>query len=163
MLKYVDYDIVFQEIPDEVTLAINLSGCPYRCKGCHSPQLQENIGEELNEAALSRLLQTYGKTITCLCFMGGDADPERVCLLATYVRQNWRGTIQTAWYSGNDRMYDRALSCFDFVKTGPYIEALGGLNRKNTNQRLYRIDQGTLTDITSRLQHRDGSRERTGF
>ncbi|MFA7140937.1 MAG: 4Fe-4S cluster-binding domain-containing protein, partial [Proteiniphilum sp.] len=76
MLKYADYDIVFQEIPDEVTLAINLSGCPYRCKGCHSPQLQENIGEELNEAALSRLLQRYGKTITCLCFMGGDADPE---------------------------------------------------------------------------------------
>ena len=28
MLKYVNHDIVFQEFPDEVTLAINLSGCP---------------------------------------------------------------------------------------------------------------------------------------
>ena len=26
MLKYAGYDIVFQEIPDEVTLALNLSG-----------------------------------------------------------------------------------------------------------------------------------------
>ena len=30
MLKYVDTDIVFQEFPDEVTLAINLSNCPCR-------------------------------------------------------------------------------------------------------------------------------------
>lgn len=71
MLKYVDYDILFQEIPDEVTLAINLSRCPYRCKGCHSPQLQSDIGEELNEEALLRLLQRYGKSVTCICFMGG--------------------------------------------------------------------------------------------
>ena len=49
MLRYVDYDIVFQEIPDEVTLAINLSNCPNRCKGCHSPHLLENVGESLTE------------------------------------------------------------------------------------------------------------------
>ena len=40
MLKYAGYDIVFQEIPDEVTLALNLSGCPNGCPGCHSPHLQ---------------------------------------------------------------------------------------------------------------------------
>ncbi len=72
MLKYTDYDIVFQEIPDEVTLAVNLSGCPHRCKGgCHSPHLQQDIGEELNEEAISRLLQLYEHSITCICFMGG--------------------------------------------------------------------------------------------
>ena len=36
MLKYVNHDIVFQEFPDEVTLAINLSCCPNGCTGCHS-------------------------------------------------------------------------------------------------------------------------------
>ena len=36
MLKYVNTGIVFQEIPDEVTLAVNISGCPCRCHGCHS-------------------------------------------------------------------------------------------------------------------------------
>ena len=60
MLKYTDYDIVFQEIPDEVTLAINLSNCPNRCKGCHSPYLQQNVGEALTEENLSVLLQKYG-------------------------------------------------------------------------------------------------------
>ena len=36
MLRYTNTDIVFQELPDEVTLAVNLSGCPCRCPGCHS-------------------------------------------------------------------------------------------------------------------------------
>ena len=45
MLKYVDYDIAFQEIPDEVTLAINLSNCPHRA-GCHSPHC-DDIGKNL--------------------------------------------------------------------------------------------------------------------
>lgn len=152
MLKYVDYDILFQEIPDEVTLAINLSRCPYRCKGCHSPQLQSDIGEELNEAALLRLLQRYGKSVTCICFMGGDADPERVCSLACFVRENGERSIKTAWYSGNENLYERAVTCFDYVKTGSYIEELGGLDKPTTNQQLFRLDKGHLIEITSRLQ-----------
>ena len=44
MLKYVNTGVVFQEIPDEVTLAINISNCPCRCPGCHSHYLWEDIG-----------------------------------------------------------------------------------------------------------------------
>ena len=35
MVRFYNFDIVFAEIPDEVTLAINITGCPYRCPGCH--------------------------------------------------------------------------------------------------------------------------------
>ena len=49
MLKYVNHDIVFQEFPDEVPLAINLSLCPNGCPGCHSAYLQGNVGDELTE------------------------------------------------------------------------------------------------------------------
>lgn len=44
MLTYVNHDIVFQEFPDEVTLAINLSRCPPRCPGCHRPYLKQDAG-----------------------------------------------------------------------------------------------------------------------
>ena len=57
MLKYADYDIVFQEIPNEVTLAINISNCPNRCVGCHSPYLMEDVGEELNGILASLICQ----------------------------------------------------------------------------------------------------------
>ena len=32
MLRYINTDIVFQEFPDEVTRAINISGCPCRVR-----------------------------------------------------------------------------------------------------------------------------------
>ena len=51
MLKYVNTGIVFQEIPDEVTLAINISNCPCHCPGCHSHYLWEDIGLPLDTDA----------------------------------------------------------------------------------------------------------------
>jgi anaerobic ribonucleoside-triphosphate reductase activating protein len=151
MLKYADYDIVFQEIPDEVTLALNLSNCPYRCRGCHSPHLREDIGNALTESALTGLLQRYEKSITCICFMGGDADTGTLYRLADFIRESRERRIKTAWYSGNDRLAENAAKHFDFVKTGPFIESLGGLDSTTTNQRLYRIDGDRITDITAFL------------
>ena len=61
MLKYVNHDIVFQEFPDEVTLAVNLSRCPCACPGCHSTYLWGDNGEELNRKnAGSRWLNNTG-------------------------------------------------------------------------------------------------------
>lgn len=69
MLRYLNYNIVFQEVPDEVTLAIHISQCPHRCKGCHSPILQQNSGEYLNESVLDHLLHTYQNAITVLFYV----------------------------------------------------------------------------------------------
>lgn len=153
MLKYADYDIVFTEIPDEVTLAINLSNCPHRCKGCHSPYLQQDVGYELNEDSLTKLIANYKNSITCVCFMGGDADIDGLCYLAHYVKQTYNGKIKTGWYSGNNSIKNiKAVENFDFIKLGEYVEALGGLNKKTTNQRLYSVDKKELNDITALLQ-----------
>lgn len=153
MLKFVDYDIVFQEIPDEVTLAINLSNCPHRCVGCHSPQLRSDIGEELTEAALAALIRKYENSITCVCFMGGDAAPDDLYHLANFTLMRWNGNIKTAWYSGNNKLQDeRFKGCFDYIKLGEFIQSLGGLNKKTTNQRLYRIRNNTMQDITALMQ-----------
>ena len=153
MLKYVGYDIVFQEIPDETTLAINLSLCPNRCKGCHSPYLQEDRGDGLTAEALDRMVSGFVGEVTCVCFMGGDNAPQEVAALARHIRQSWHGQFLTAWYSGKPgfpKDFDR--TAFDFVKLGPYIPEKGPLNKPTTNQRLYRImPGGTNLDITDRF------------
>lgn len=139
MLRFVNYDIVFQEVPDEVTLAINISNCPNHCQGCHSPWLREDIGEELNEEVLERLLEKYGTAITCVCFMGGDAAPGEVDRLASFLRRTTNGRIKTAWYSGRDEFPQESfLSNLDYIKLGPYIEELGGLRSPATNQRFFK-------------------------
>ena len=47
MLKYVDTLVTFSEVPDEITLCLNISNCPCHCKNCHSSYLAEDIGEGL--------------------------------------------------------------------------------------------------------------------
>jgi anaerobic ribonucleoside-triphosphate reductase activating protein len=149
MLRFHNYSIVFQEIPGETTLAINLTNCPNRCKGCHSPHLMEDSGEILSETTLSELLTQYGNAITCICFMGGDANPLEIRQLAAFVRTISSPRIKTAWYSGKPRLPEHnTLILFDFIKTGPYIESLGPLNSPTTNQRLYRIENGEPMDVT---------------
>ena len=96
MLKYVNHDIVFQEFPDEVTLAINLSLCPNGCPGCHSAYLQGNVGDELTEERLRAILDNYIGEITCVGFMGGDNDPARVMQLARMVQETYAGKLHTA-------------------------------------------------------------------
>ena len=148
MLKYYNYDIVFQEIPDEVTLAVNITNCPHRCVGCHSPHLHLDIGEVLDENSLDGLLSKYGRQSTCVCFMGGDKQPKEVALLARHLRKDTK--LKVAWYSGNDIM-PRYASLFDYVKIGGYHEELGGLNSRTTNQKLFRVTNGTTEDITARF------------
>lgn len=150
-MKYVNKGVVFQEIPDEVTLSINISNCPCHCPGCHSKYLWEDIGTPLNVMSLGVMLDTYGDDVTCVAFMGGDSETEEVNQLAAFVRQNYPH-LKTAWYSGRQEISDNIhLENFDFVKTGPYISEKGTLTSSTTNQRMYRITDGgkTLTDITS--------------
>jgi anaerobic ribonucleoside-triphosphate reductase activating protein len=145
MLKVASFDIVFQEIPGEVTLALNLSNCPCHCPGCHSQHLAEDIGEELTTELMDGLIARYGAMITCVAFMGGDSNPDEVAQWAEYVKN--RG-LKTAWYSGRNS-YPNNPRVLDFLKLGPYIEALGGLKSPTTNQRLYKREDDSWVDITS--------------
>ena len=140
MLKYVETAITFSEVPDEVTLCINISNCPCHCKGCHSAYLAEDIGEELTFEALDSLIKK-NEGITCVAFMGGDAEPATVNDLASHVKDSY-SNIKTAWYSGRQELSkDIEIKNFNAIKLGPYIEELGPLNSKTTNQKFYKVIQ----------------------
>ncbi len=148
MLRFADYDIVFQEVPDETTLALNLSGCPHRCEGCHSAYLQQDVGEPLTTEVIDRLLERYSGA-TCVGLMGGDGDLQAVEEMAAYIHTLG---LHVAWYTGRTTLPDGwHLEHFDYIKIGPYIQALGGLKSPNTNQRLYRVKDGNMEDITARF------------
>ncbi len=150
MLKYVNTGIVFQEIPDEVTLAINISNCPCHCPGCHSKYLWENIGIPLTPMAITEMMGHYGAGVTCIAFMGGDADPSYVNTLARFVHREFP-QMKVAWYSGRQRIPSSVRKAdFDYIKVGPYIAHLGCLKDRTTNQRLYKKASGDdFTDVTS--------------
>lgn len=154
-MKYVDVKIVFQEIPDEITLAINISGCPVRCHDCHSKYLWENIGESLNRDSLYNIINS-NKGITCIAFMGGDSDIEYMQTLFCLVKSKYP-KLKIAWYSGVDRVLTKVDTKYiDYIKVGPYIKDRGPLNNPNTNQRMYKIHRTNggstlLMNITSKF------------
>ena len=134
-LRYASYAVVMQEVPNEISLAINISDCPYRCKGCHSQYLWEYTGAYLTNN-LEKLLNMYDGLITCVCFMGGDQNESELLECLKIVKQR---KLKTCLYTGKDFInnfrYD-VINNLDFIKTGKYIEELGGLNCSTTNQRM---------------------------
>lgn len=149
MLTYVDTKVVFAEVPNEITLAINIANCPCKCKGCHSSYLSEDIGDPLLLEVLETLIDS-NKGITCVAFMGGDAEPWEIATLALFVKTVFPN-LKVAWYSGREVLHSRIelnIHNFDYIKLGPYKEECGPLNSKTTNQRFYKVVDNSLVDIT---------------
>lgn len=154
VIKYANHDIVFQEFPDEVTLAINLTACPCQCPGCHSQYLWQDSGEPLTTERLLQLADHYGTNITCVGLMGGDATPLEVLRLLDDLRTA-RPHLRTGWYSGRQELPEgfNPLQAPDYVKLGPWRKDLGPLSSPSTNQRMYRYrSDGSREDITKKFQ-----------
>lgn len=149
MLKYISTDIVFQEVPDEVSLAISITGCPNHCPDCHSKYLWEDTGDELNEDSVDKEIERYKDDITCVCFMGGDRDKQMVYQLAKHVKEKYP-KLKTAWYTGCREIdKDFPWHDFDYIKVGPYMQMYGPLDSGNSNQyMLKKINDKAWEDIT---------------
>lgn len=145
MIKYKDSYIVFEEIPDRVSLAVNITNCQNNCIGCHSPELRLNSGIELTEEEIDKLINAnYG--IDCFLFMGEGKDYNRLMELVRYIKE--KHSIKVAIYSGRDKVEIEYYALFDYVKVGGYKEEYGPLNKETTNQRLYEIGVDSIKDIT---------------
>lgn len=147
-MKYYNYQITFSEIPDEVTLCINLTDCPIHCADCHSKFLWKDTGVELTKEEIYRIIDE-NQGVSCVCLMGGDGDYNSLHTLFSYI-EAWmierKKYLKLALYSGRIDMQDlvnRAgawVGNLQYVKVGPYVKSLGGLNNRDTNQRLYMMN-----------------------
>ena len=153
MLKYVDTMVTFSEVPSEITLCINISNCPCHCINCHSSYLAEDIGENLTLDTIYKLIDS-NEGITCICFMGGDSSPKEIDMFARCIKDLY--DIKVAWYSGRHELSkDINIKWFSYIKLGPYIEELGPLNSKTTNQRFYKVSNNKLIDITYKFREHE--------
>lgn len=150
-MKYTGYTISFQEIPGEVSLAISISNCPFKCKECHSSYLQEDVGFTLTSEEFLRLLSNYKSphtqkyNITCVVFFGGDQHQKEFIELAELSHSL---DLKVCLYTGAEleNVSKEIKSLCNYLKVGPYKSKLGALTSRTTNQRLYNLD--TNTDIT---------------
>ena len=148
MLKYDGAEIVLQEVPGEIALAIAFTGCTLQCKKCHSPELwHPDHGESLTIQKFEDLIDKH-KHITCICFYGGEWQSGYLTVLAYAARAKG---LKICLYTGKelDETPQHVLDVLDYIKVGPYIEKLGGLSSPTTNQRMYHNGE----DITHIFQN----------
>lgn len=138
-LKTASPQIVFQEVPDHIALAFSVSGCPLKCDGCHSQDTWSlDSGCELDNHEFSALLQQYQGMISCVLFLGGEWQPDQ---LIDKLKMAQKAGLKTCLYSGFVQLPKRLTQHLDFLKTGPWIPELGGLDSPKTNQRFMDVNK----------------------
>lgn len=139
--------VVFQEVPDQVSLAFTVSGCPLRCKGCHSQDTWPlQSGSPLSNIQFAHYLNQYLGLITCVLFFGGEWAPDQLIDKLKIARQQG---LNTCLYSGFDHVPKRITKHLNFLKTGPWRGDRGGLDAPNTNQKFINVSTGE--DLTYRF------------
>ncbi|MFA9487647.1 MULTISPECIES: anaerobic ribonucleoside-triphosphate reductase activating protein [unclassified Mannheimia] len=134
-LRFSSEQIVWQEVPNETSLAFLITGCPLGCKGCHSVESwKASKGKELTIDYLAERLTRYQGLISCVLFMGGEWQVETLLSLLKLCRQQG---LQTCLYTGLERhdVPPYLLAELTYLKTGRWIAERGGLNSLTTNQR----------------------------
>lgn len=144
-MKYTDIDVVYQEVPGEISLAFFISGCNIGCKGCHSKEFWDhNKGENLTDGILKEYLNKYNTLISCVLFYGGEWNEHELIKKLKIIKKYG---LKTCLYTGLSQVNDNISTLLDYIKTGPYIESMGPITEKTTNQRF--IDLNQNCDITS--------------
>lgn len=141
----------YSEIPDEISLAISISGCGLACKGCHSTETWDpEFGRELTTNELDKLFKKY-KYSTAVLFYGGEWNLEELEYFIEYTKKYNK---KVCLYTGLELedFSDDFINKLDFIKVGKYNQQLGGLQSKKTNQKFFKIEQGELIDWTYKFQ-----------
>jgi anaerobic ribonucleoside-triphosphate reductase activating protein len=149
--------IQFQEVPDEISLSLSISGCNLHCKGCHSKETwNPHFGKELTDDELRRLLNR-NKYISCVLFYGGEWVLDELEEKIDLIRKEYPH-LKICLYTGRELDYfnEDFLKKLDYIKVGPYIEHLGGLASETTNQRFYVLKDGKVIEDKTSWFHKKG-------
>ena len=139
-MRFAQKEIVLQEVPGEVSICFSITGCPLKCKGCHSPYLwKENNGELLTTDIYKNILEKYKGFATCVLFMGGEWFPKD---LEEFLKIAKTFNYKTCLYTGYNAIPDSILQQLTWLKTGPWNPSLGGLSNPNTNQKFIEVATG---------------------
>ena len=134
--------IVFQEVPDEISLCFSITGCKVGCKGCHSTELwNDNYGSPLTNKSFINELKKYQNLISCVVFFGGEWQPNAL-IEKLLITKNFG--LKTCLYSGEKHVDIKISQHLNFLKTGAWQADLGGLESPTSNQVFRNLETGKI-------------------
>ena len=140
------------EIPDHITLFFEMGECTAQCKGCHSPELWNNVELKWTEEEVLNIAKGYKKYgANAVVLMGGTTNgvPKKVLKdIVVKLGNIYNGNI--GLYSGVQGIipHEYLIDSLRWLKVGPYDESKGGLSNSLTNQVFYEIINKVPVDKT---------------
>ena len=136
-MKIYNKQVVFQEVPDEVSLAFSVAGCPLNCQGCSWSNFDKKNTKLLDLKTFENMLKKYKDYCTCVLFLGGEWNNN----LIEYINVVKSYKLKTCLYTGLKlkKLPAKLVLKLDYLKTGSYVKNLGGLESPTTNQRFFDI------------------------
>lgn len=156
-LPVVETTITLTEIPDQISFTVVLGNCCRKCKGCHSAYLQYKLPESLWTDVfhiVEQAKKAKKQGATAILLMGGTTNGIKPDVLQDAIARLAK-ILPVGIYSGSEynSIYNKILRDdpnLTWLKTGEFIEELGGLDKEHTNQQFFVRDIHTNTwkDIT---------------
>ncbi len=136
----------FLDYPNHTTMIVFMSGCSLRCFNCQNPALQDpNEGEAIT---IDGIIHELMKRPLCrsITFSGGDPLFQEEELIS-YCKELSK-VAKIAVYTGKsiNEVPIELLQYISFLKTGPYVESLGGVSSATTNQKCWDIADGVAIE-----------------
>ena len=95
-------------------------------------------------------LNRYKKMISCVLFFGGEW--QQKALIEKLLISKKMG-LKTCLYTGLDYVPRHIYQHLNYLKTGPWRKALGGLESTTTNQRFLELSTGNLLNYRFKKDH----------
>ena len=138
-MKIYNKEISFLEVPDEINLTFFVHGCKLACYNCFWKSDMKHYELTIND--YKELLNKYKNKVTCITFLGGEWDTNIIEYLKL-AKHDYKTCLYTGLnYNEFINKHKDIIEHLDYLKVGRYIEELGALDSKTTNQQLiYLID-----------------------
>lgn len=155
-LPVVSEGITLAEIPNRLAVYFEIGNCTLHCKGCHSKHLWDSMKDDCTDSLndIMYYVDRYYETgANAILFMGGlrSSNVPPLKFITCILRPLYEKGYDIGLYDGGewDGWIEKASRYCKWVKVGPYIEKLGGLDNSTTNQRFYEKIDGKFVDKTT--------------
>lgn len=153
--------ITLAEMPNYISHYIQLADCSIRCPMCHSKELWGSTHRVSLDSIYNIAEENVNKGADMIIIFGdinnGISSMDLLCLT-----NRLKKLSPICIYSGASTILESLgdyigyiLDNISFLKLGAYKEEFGGLNKKTTNQRMYKVEDEGLKDITATLFWKD--------
>ena len=141
-LPVVNKGITLTEVPNRIAVFFEIGNCTVHCPGCHSPELWDTNYTKCTETLEdieAYIEEQYAKGANAVLFMGGlrSSLPGSKAFIYEILKPLAEKGYEICLYDGGtyNLALEKASAYCKWLKIGPYVESLGGLDSPTTNQR----------------------------